>query len=49
MGEIKTTELVVFVVLFAAVSVLGFVAARWRRPDTMDHDVPRVFRTAVDG
>jgi len=37
MGDIKTTELVIFVILFAAVSVMGFVAARWRRPSTMDH------------
>jgi SSS family solute:Na+ symporter len=31
------TEIVVFTVLFAFVSVLGFVAARWRRPDTLEH------------
>lgn len=37
MGGIKTTELVIFVALFATVSVLGFVAARWRRPSTMEH------------
>ena len=30
MDGIKTTELVVFAVLFAAVSVMGFVASRWR-------------------
>jgi SSS family solute:Na+ symporter len=30
------TELVVFIVLFAAVSGMGFVAARWRRPDNID-------------
>ncbi|GAA4623671.1 sodium:solute symporter [Actinoallomurus vinaceus] len=29
------TEIIVFGVLFLLVSVLGFVAARWRRPDTM--------------
>jgi SSS family solute:Na+ symporter len=37
MGGVKTTELVIFVVMFLVVSVLGFVAARWRRPSTMDH------------
>ncbi|HEX6074040.1 MAG TPA: sodium:solute symporter [Micromonosporaceae bacterium] len=37
MGGVKTTELVIFVILFLVVSVLGFVAARWRRPSTMDH------------
>ncbi len=30
-----TTELVVFIILFAIVSGMGFVAARWRRPATM--------------
>ncbi|MDN3357261.1 monocarboxylate uptake permease MctP [Actinomadura sp. DC4] len=30
-----TTELVIFVILFAIVSAMGFVAARWRRPATM--------------
>jgi SSS family solute:Na+ symporter len=30
-----TTELVIFAVLFLIVSVLGFLAARWRRPSTM--------------
>ncbi|MEV0405751.1 monocarboxylate uptake permease MctP [Actinoallomurus sp. NPDC050550] len=29
------TEIIVFGVLFLLVSVLGFVAARWRRPNTM--------------
>jgi SSS family solute:Na+ symporter len=29
----NAVELVVFAVLFLAVSVMGFVAARWRRPD----------------
>ena len=28
-----TVQLVVFTVLFVAVAVIGFVAARWRRPD----------------
>ena len=31
------TEIVIAIVLFAVVSVLGFVAARWRRPTTMAH------------
>ena len=35
--NIHVTELVVFAVLFLAVSGLGFVAARWRRPATMEH------------
>src|SRR2546423_10093351 len=31
------TEIVVFPLLFLLVSALGFVAARWRRPDTLAH------------
>jgi solute:Na+ symporter, SSS family len=31
------TEIVVAAVIFLAVSVMGFVAARWRRPQSMDH------------
>jgi solute:Na+ symporter, SSS family len=31
------TEIVVFGLLFALVSGMGFVAARWRRPPTLDH------------
>src|ERR1041384_5452083 len=30
-------EIGVFLALFIGVSVIGFVAARWRRPDTLDH------------
>src|SRR5439155_25368625 len=30
-------EIVVFTVLFLAVSGMGFVAARWRRPETLAH------------
>src|SRR3954453_1569610 len=30
-----TTELVIFIILFVVVSGMGFVAARWRRPATM--------------
>jgi SSS family solute:Na+ symporter len=37
MDDVKTTELVVFCALFLLVTVLGFVAARWRRPDTLEH------------
>src|ERR1700709_1641947 len=35
--DVNGVELAVFVVLFAAVSVMGFVAARWRRADDLDH------------
>src|SRR3954469_10238344 len=31
------TEIVVFTILFLAVSAIGFVAARWRRPDDLLH------------
>jgi SSS family solute:Na+ symporter len=31
------TEIIVFVILFLGVSAIGFVAARWRRPDTLEH------------
>jgi SSS family solute:Na+ symporter len=31
------TEIIVFVLLFGLVSGLGFVAARWRRPDNLAH------------
>ncbi len=34
---IRWTELVVFAVLFAAVTVLGFLAARWHRGGDLDH------------
>jgi solute:Na+ symporter, SSS family len=37
MGDIRTTELVVFILLFALVTVLGFVAARWRRAASLEH------------
>jgi len=37
MAGVKTVELTVFVILFAAVSVLGFVASRWRRAESLDH------------
>ncbi|MEV5703604.1 monocarboxylate uptake permease MctP [Actinoallomurus sp. NPDC052274] len=35
MSSRHLTEVIVFGVLFVLVSVVGFVAARWRRPDTM--------------
>ena len=35
--ETHATALVVFVLLFAFVTVLGFVAARWRRAASLDH------------
>src|SRR3954466_10302203 len=31
------TEIVIFTVLFVVVSAMGFVAARWRAPENMDH------------
>ena len=36
MEGIKTTELVVFTILFLAVSALGFVASRWRQASSLD-------------
>jgi SSS family solute:Na+ symporter len=35
--DVNGVELTVFTILFVAVSVLGFVAARWRRAETLDH------------
>jgi solute:Na+ symporter, SSS family len=35
--DLKVTELVVFILLFALVTVLGFVAARWRRAESLEH------------
>jgi solute:Na+ symporter, SSS family len=37
MDDVKTTELAIFVFLFALVTVLGFVAARWRRAQSLEH------------
>lgn len=34
---VKTLELTIFIVLFAAVSAVGFLAGRWRRADSMAH------------
>jgi SSS family solute:Na+ symporter len=31
------TELIIFILLFGLVTVLGFVAARWRRAESLDH------------
>jgi SSS family solute:Na+ symporter len=35
--NVNGVELTVFAVLFAAVSALGFVAARWRKAETLEH------------
>ncbi|ADD41617.1 monocarboxylate uptake permease MctP [Stackebrandtia nassauensis] len=35
--NLEWTELIIFTILFAGVSAMGFVAARWRRPTTMEH------------
>ncbi|WP_027346679.1 monocarboxylate uptake permease MctP [Hamadaea tsunoensis] len=35
--NVNGVEFTVFAVLFVAVSVMGFVAAKWRRPTTMEH------------
>lgn len=37
MAHVNGVELAVFTGLFLLVSVLGFVAGRWRRPDSMGH------------
>ncbi|WP_213450835.1 monocarboxylate uptake permease MctP [Rhizomonospora bruguierae] len=37
MWQDHLTEIIIFTVLFLAVSGVGFVAARWRRPDNMLH------------
>jgi SSS family solute:Na+ symporter len=37
MDDIKWVELTVFVLLFALVTVLGFVASRWRRAESLEH------------
>ena len=37
MTGVKTVELVVFVFFFLLVTVMGFVASRWRRAATLDH------------
>ncbi|GAB2764151.1 monocarboxylate uptake permease MctP [Amycolatopsis magusensis] len=37
MSTIQWPELIIFVLLFAVVTVLGFVASRWKAGDTLDH------------
>ena len=37
MNDVKWVELVIFLVLFAVVSGLGFVASRWRRAESLEH------------
>jgi SSS family solute:Na+ symporter len=37
LADVKEIELAVFIFLFGVVTVLGFVAARWRRAETLDH------------
>src|SRR3954466_16144866 len=37
LAAINGVELTIFVVLFLAVSGLGFVASRWRRAESLDH------------
>ena len=34
---IQWVELVVFALLFGVVSVMGFLASRWRRAETLEH------------
>src|SRR3954467_2980466 len=36
-AAIKGVELAVFIVLFGLVTVLGFLASRWRRAESLDH------------
>src|SRR4051812_45923984 len=36
-ASVNGVELTIFVLLFGLVSVLGFVAARWRRAESLDH------------
>src|SRR5215211_1087866 len=36
-AAVKGVELAVFILLFGFVTVLGFVAARWRKAETLDH------------
>src|SRR3954468_5520687 len=37
LAAVKGVELAVFIFLFGVVTVLGFVAARWRRGETLEH------------
>jgi solute:Na+ symporter, SSS family len=36
-ASVNGVELTIFIVMFAFVTVIGFVAARWRRAKTLDH------------
>ncbi|HEX7187828.1 MAG TPA: sodium:solute symporter [Actinomycetes bacterium] len=35
--DVNTTEMVVFTTLFVVVSAMGFLAARWRKAETLEH------------
>src|SRR4051812_50179652 len=37
LAAVKGVELAIFVFLFGVVTVLGFVAAKWRRGETLEH------------
>jgi SSS family solute:Na+ symporter len=37
LAEVKGVELAIFVFLFGVVTVLGFIAAKWRRGETLEH------------
>jgi solute:Na+ symporter, SSS family len=37
MSNVNWTELIIMAVLFAIVAIMGFVAAKWRAPKTMEH------------
>ncbi|HVK23919.1 MAG TPA: sodium:solute symporter [Actinokineospora sp.] len=37
MSDLHWTELIVFALLFGVVTVMGFVAAKWQRGDTLEH------------
>jgi solute:Na+ symporter, SSS family len=36
-NDVKATELIIFLVLFGAVTVMGFVASRWKPGPTLEH------------
>jgi SSS family solute:Na+ symporter len=37
LAAVKWVELAIFILLFGVVTVLGFVASRWRRAESLDH------------
>src|SRR5215210_400204 len=37
LAAVKWVELIVFILLFGLVTVLGFVASRWRKAESLDH------------